>query len=112
MRLFLFSLGLGLALGSAAAADAKLSSVLRSQSGLTAEDRAVLQHGQHHPQPGGEQQRQARGRRFFPPDQPAAPAEERHGQRGKPLRQGRQEGGEAQRGGGEQVQRRVARQGR
>ena len=35
MRLFLISLGLGLALGNAAVADAKLSSILRSQSGLT-----------------------------------------------------------------------------
>jgi soluble lytic murein transglycosylase-like protein len=42
MRLFLISLGMGLALGSAALADAKLSSILRSQSGLTPEYKALI----------------------------------------------------------------------
>ena len=42
MRLFLISLGLGLALGSAAVADAKLSGILRSQSGLTPEYKALI----------------------------------------------------------------------
>ena len=42
MRLFLISLGLGLALGSAAVADQKLSSILRSQSGLTGEYKSLI----------------------------------------------------------------------